>query len=82
MSRSRAGLVAIAGVLLVVSLGYLASQLSFYQETVEQGPAPQAHNNPYLAAERFLVEQGKSVSLPARRSRCCSARQSLAHHRP
>ena len=66
MSRSRAGLVAIAGVLLVVSLGYLASQLSFYQETVEQGPAPQARNNPYLAAERFLVEQGKSVSLPAR----------------
>jgi len=32
-----------------------------YQEVVDRGPSPEALANPYLAAERFLRQQGTSV---------------------
>lgn len=65
MSRSRIGVAVMACVLLVVLVGYFASQLEFYQETIERGPTAQVRNHPYLAAERFLADQGKAVSQPA-----------------
>ncbi|WXL24913.1 DUF4350 domain-containing protein [Ectopseudomonas mendocina] len=62
MSRSlRISLLIVLAVLVLLA-GYLGSQLSPYEETVEHGPAPEALANPYLAAERFLQERGLQVT--------------------
>lgn len=53
------------GAALALGLGlllvYLLGRLQPYQETLEQGPTPQARANPYLAAEHFLRRQGLQV---------------------
>jgi hypothetical protein len=36
-------------------------RLEHYQETVDQGPSPEARANPYLAAQTFLRKQGIDV---------------------
>ena len=40
----------------------LAGQLESYETTVEHGPSPEARENPYLAAQLFLVDQGRTVA--------------------
>jgi hypothetical protein len=39
----------------------LLKRLERYQETVDQGPSPEARANPYLAAQTFLRKQGMDV---------------------
>jgi hypothetical protein len=53
---------AIGGALLGALLLFVASQATPYQEVIEQGPAPQVGSNPYLAAELFLADQGRTVT--------------------
>lgn len=50
--------------LLVTGLlgSYLLGKLEPYQEEIKHGPAPEARQNPYLAAEHFLRRQGVSVT--------------------
>jgi hypothetical protein len=62
MSRSRYRYLLMAGALLIglVLLAAL-SQLTPYEDTVELGPAPEVRSNPYLAAEHFLIDQGRLV---------------------
>jgi hypothetical protein len=51
-----------AVVLLLGLLGsYLLSIATPYQKTLKHGPAPEVQNNPYLAAEHFLSQQGRKV---------------------
>ncbi len=53
------------GVLLACLLGagalYAWHKAIPYDEVVDRGPSPQARQNPYLAAEHFLREQGLAV---------------------
>lgn len=53
---------AVAGTLLGTVLLLVASRATPYREVIEQGPAPQVRSNPYLAAEQFLVDQGRAVT--------------------
>ncbi|QGZ32269.1 DUF4350 domain-containing protein [Stutzerimonas stutzeri] len=62
MSRRRIAGLTVAGIVLVALLAFAASTLTPYQEVIEQGPAPQVRGNPYLAAERFLLDQGREVT--------------------
>ncbi|KJH83431.1 DUF4350 domain-containing protein [Stutzerimonas stutzeri] len=62
MSRARTIGLTVAGVLLVTLLLFVASKATRYQEVIERGPAPQVRANPYLAAERFLIDQGRAVT--------------------
>ena len=39
----------------------LAGKLESYETTIEHGPAPEAQGNPYLAAQLFLIDLGRSV---------------------
>ncbi len=61
MTRRLPVLGALIGGLLCALALYLYVHARPYQDTLEHGPAPEALNNPYLAAERFLREQGLSV---------------------
>lgn len=62
MSRRYGFYLGAAALLLVGLLGsYLLSIATPYQKTLKHGPAPEVHNNPYLAAERFLSLQGRKV---------------------
>lgn len=38
-------------------------RLEYYQEVVDQGPAPEVRANPYLAAETFLRQRGIAVKV-------------------
>jgi hypothetical protein len=63
MSRQRrfylgAGLFLLLGLLAIALLGHLQP----YSEELKHGPAPEARNNPYLAAESFLRQRGLQVS--------------------
>jgi len=40
---------------------YVATQLQFYEQSVDKGPTAEARRNPYLAAELFLRESGIEV---------------------
>ena len=40
----------------------LIARLESYETTVEHGPAPEARANPYLAAQLFLVDQGRALA--------------------
>lgn len=62
MNRRRTIGLAVAGALLGALLLFAASKATRYQEVIERGPAPQVRTNPYLAAERFLIEQGRAVT--------------------
>lgn len=62
MNRSVKLLMIGAVILFIVLLALAASQIRPYQELVEKGPTQQAHDNPYLAAERFLAAQGRTVT--------------------
>lgn len=62
MSRAQrfylgAGLSLLLGLLAI----YLLGQLQPYTETIKHGPAPEVSDNPYLAAELFLRQQGIQV---------------------
>ena len=62
MSRQRkfylgAGLFFLLGLLAILLLGHLHP----YSEELKYGPAPEARNNPYLAAESFLRQRGLQV---------------------
>lgn len=62
MSRQRkfylgAGLFFLLGLLAILLLGHLQP----YSEELKYGPAPEARNNPYLAAESFLRQRGLQV---------------------
>ncbi len=52
-----AGIALLLGLLAI----YLLSQLQPYPDTVKHGPAPEVADNPYLAAELFLRQQGIKV---------------------
>ncbi|SDT96153.1 protein of unknown function [Pseudomonas pohangensis] len=63
MSRQRrfylgAGLFLLLGLLAIALLGHLQP----YNDEVKHGPAPEARNNPYLAAESFLRQRGLQVT--------------------
>ncbi|MDO7899309.1 DUF4350 domain-containing protein [Pseudomonas citrulli] len=63
MSRRAAWLVvALVAALLGALVIYLSAKAVPYQETVDHGPSPEAQANPYLAAERFLRQQGIQVA--------------------
>ena len=61
MSRRLAALGVLIGALLCAVATYLYLHATPYQENIDHGPSPEAQNNPYLAAERFLRKQGLSV---------------------
>lgn len=62
MSRPRRFfLLAASGLLLGLLLLFALSKATPYEETIEHGPAPEVRSNPYLAAERFLIDQGRAV---------------------
>jgi len=61
MSRRRVFVLAAAALLVGVVLLLVLSKATPYEETVEHGPAPEVSSNPYLAAERFLLDQGRTV---------------------
>lgn len=62
MSRRRGFYLAAGLCLLLGLLGiYLLSIATPYQKTLTLGPAPEAKHNPYLAAEHFLRQQGRTV---------------------
>ncbi|BAP80767.1 hypothetical protein MT1_3592 [Pseudomonas sp. MT-1] len=62
MTRPRRLLLLIAGALLLgLMLFFAISRATPYEETIEHGPAPEVRGNPYLAAERFLADQGRAV---------------------
>ncbi|WP_426140318.1 DUF4350 domain-containing protein [Pseudomonas sp. DWP3-1-2] len=64
MSRGSTLLIALLALLVVGGGGfYIAGNLERYEETVDQGPAPEVRANPYLAAERFLRERSIPVHL-------------------
>jgi hypothetical protein len=62
MTRTGQVLIGLLG-LLVIGLGgvYAAKQLERYEESVDQGPSPEARANPYLAAENFLRQRAITV---------------------
>jgi len=63
VTRHRSQLLAALGVLLLAGLAiWLLGKLEPYEETIEQGPAPEARANPYLAAELFLRGLGLQVT--------------------
>lgn len=64
MSR-RVWVMIIAVVLLCIAGACLPvlMHLEHYQEVVDQGPAPEARANPYLAAETFLRQRGIAVQV-------------------
>lgn len=41
---------------------YLSGNLQPYETTIEHGPAPEARHDPYLAAQLFLTDQGRTVT--------------------
>lgn len=41
---------------------YLSGKLQPYETTIEHGPAPEVHQYPYLAAQLFLANQGRTVT--------------------
>ncbi|UNG19798.1 DUF4350 domain-containing protein [Stutzerimonas zhaodongensis] len=62
MTRPRRLLLLVAGALLLgLMLFFAISRATPYEETIEHGPAPEVRSNPYLAAERFLTDQGRAV---------------------
>ena len=61
MSRRLAALGVLIGALLCAGAAYLYLHATPYQERIDHGPSPEALNNPYLAAEYFLRQQGLSV---------------------
>jgi hypothetical protein len=62
MSRRRGFYLAAGLFLLLGLLGiYLLSIATPYQKTLTLGLAPEAKHNPYLAAEHFLRQQGRTV---------------------
>lgn len=61
MSRS-AGWWLLAAVVVLSLAGFaLRDRFERYEETVNQGPSPEARANPYLAAEQFLRKQRTAV---------------------
>lgn len=58
--------IGLALLLLLLLLGglaiYLSGGLQSYETTIEHGPTPEVRHNPYLAAQLFLVEQGRTVT--------------------
>ncbi|MCI8210342.1 hypothetical protein AUC61_12410 [Pseudomonas sp. S25] len=52
-------------IVLVLCLGavYLLKNLEHYEETVDQGPSPEARGNPWLAAESFLRNRSIAVKI-------------------
>lgn len=55
-------MIGVLGAVLLSALGaYLYSKATPYQIEIDHGPSPQARNNPYLAAELFLRDQGLNV---------------------
>ena len=63
MSRPRRlFLLAASALLLGLVLLFILNKATQYEETVEHGPAPEVRSNPYLAAERFLTDQGRTVN--------------------
>lgn len=63
MTRRSWLLIALA--VLVVGVGgtYLLKNLERYEETVDQGPSPEARTNPWLAAESFLRSRSIEVKI-------------------
>ena len=62
MSRPRRFfLLTASGLLLGLLLLFALSKATPYEETIEHGPSPEVRSNPYLAAERFLTDQGRAV---------------------
>ncbi|WP_407295662.1 DUF4350 domain-containing protein [Stutzerimonas zhaodongensis] len=61
MSRRRFYLLVAAALLAGLVLLFSLNGATRYEETVEHGPAPEVSSNPYLAAERFLLDQGRTV---------------------
>lgn len=63
MKRRTTGLIIALLLICVAAIGIpLLDHLEHYEEVVDQGPAPEARANPYLAAQQFLRKQGISVS--------------------
>lgn len=63
MTRRTRLLIALA--VLVAGFGaiYLLKNLEHYEETVDQGPSPEARANPWLAAENFLRRRSIAVKV-------------------
>ncbi|MCI3946905.1 hypothetical protein K0038_03981 [Pseudomonas syringae] len=64
MSRFYGILIAVVTLLLLTGTGLylIGSHLERYEETVDQGPSPQAKANPWLAAEHFLRDRSLTVN--------------------
>ncbi|MGR3888955.1 DUF4350 domain-containing protein [Pseudomonas sp. 1152_12] len=62
MSRPLVWIGALLACLLGVGAFYAWQKAIPYDEVVDRGPSPQARQNPYLAAEYFLREQGLAVA--------------------
>lgn len=54
-------LAAVVSLLLGLLGSYLLSIATPYEKILKHGPAPEVKNNPYLAAEQFLSQQGRKV---------------------
>ncbi|RRV06676.1 DUF4350 domain-containing protein [Pseudomonas sp. v388] len=64
MTRRRHFMIGLTIALVVALLGvWLFKHLEPYQETVDQGPSPEALANPYLAAEYFLRQRSLPVNV-------------------
>lgn len=58
MSRRALWLTLVGVVLLALGGTWLSRYVHTYQEVIDEGPSAQARQNPYLAAQRFLSQQG------------------------
>lgn len=63
MSRRNKYVMVLAGLLLTLIAGFAVTRLEYYEEVVDQGPSPQARENPYLAAEHFLRQRSIPVTV-------------------
>lgn len=63
MTRRRWLLAALAALVMGAVAVYLLKNLERYEETVDQGPSPEARANPWLAAEHFLRSRSIDVKV-------------------
>jgi hypothetical protein len=63
MTRRNWLLIALAVLIAGFCAVYLVKNLEHYEETIDQGPSPEARANPWLAAERFLRSRSIEVKV-------------------
>jgi hypothetical protein len=63
MTRRNRLLVILAGLFVAIVAVLLLKNLEHYQETIDQGPSPEARANPWLAAQNFLRQRSIAVKV-------------------